>query len=59
MCAYFTIHLDLLCQPLYVSMCATTPIGDLLLMDCVYQSCAMTILEYYTRVDFNEILGMD
>ncbi|XP_070005492.1 uncharacterized protein [Nicotiana sylvestris] len=64
---YFAPHLgvprDSLSSPVYVS----TPVGDSLIVDRVYQSCLVTIRGFETRadllllsmVDFDVILGMD
>ncbi|XP_070039304.1 uncharacterized protein [Nicotiana tomentosiformis] len=65
--SYFARYLDIprdsLSAPVYVSM----HVGDSIVVDCVYQSCLVTISGYETRVDllllgmvdFDMILGMD
>ncbi|XP_070031905.1 uncharacterized protein [Nicotiana tomentosiformis] len=65
--SYFASYLDISCDslsaPVYVSM----PIGDSIMVDCIYQSCLVTIKSYeaivdlllLNIVDFDMILGMD
>ncbi|XP_070054420.1 uncharacterized protein [Nicotiana tomentosiformis] len=60
---YLDISLDSLSPPVYVS----TPVGDVIIVYCVYHSCLVTISGCESRVDllllnivdFDVVLGMD
>lgn len=64
---YFVPRLELLCDPLSVSLHVSTIVGDSLVLDQVCIACMVTIRECDTRtnfifldmLDFDVILGMD
>lgn len=51
MFAYYATQVDILDEPRRVSMHATTPVEDSLIVDQVYQSCVVSILQYDTRTN--------
>ncbi|XP_070024805.1 uncharacterized protein [Nicotiana sylvestris] len=65
--SYFARYLDMPCESLISSVRVSTPVGDTIVMDCVYRSCVVTIGGLETRVDllllcmvdFDVILRMD
>ncbi|XP_070048626.1 uncharacterized protein [Nicotiana tomentosiformis] len=63
MSSYFAHYLDMPRESLVSSVHVSTPVGDTIIVDCVYRSCMVTIGSLETRVDsmvnFDVILGMD
>ncbi|XP_070032502.1 uncharacterized protein [Nicotiana tomentosiformis] len=65
--SYFAQYLDISHDSLIALVYVSTPVGDSIIVDCVYQSCLVTIGGYEIRVyllllnmvDFDMILGMD
>ncbi|XP_070045196.1 uncharacterized protein [Nicotiana tomentosiformis] len=65
--SYFSRYLDMPRDSLVMHIHVSTPVGDSIIADCVYQSCVVTIRGYETSVDlsllsmvdFDMILGMD
>ncbi|XP_070005190.1 uncharacterized protein [Nicotiana sylvestris] len=63
----FAHFLDLLRESLSTHVYVSTPMGDFVVVDQIYQSCAVTFCGYKTRanlllldmIDFEVILGMD
>ncbi|XP_069152883.1 uncharacterized protein [Solanum lycopersicum] len=64
---YFAPSLDILCESLDLPIRVSTPIGDSIVVDRVYQLCTATLMGYDTHadlkvldmIDFDVILGMD
>ncbi|XP_070020655.1 uncharacterized protein [Nicotiana sylvestris] len=65
--SYFAHYLDIPRESFTLSVHVSTPLGDTIIVYCVYRSCVVTIRELETRVDllllsivdFDVILGMD
>ncbi|XP_070056725.1 uncharacterized protein [Nicotiana tomentosiformis] len=65
--SYFASYLDISRDSLDIPTYMSTPVGDSIMVDCVYRSCLVIIRGYETRVDllllnmvdFDMILGMD
>ena len=51
MSTYFAPSLDILCESLDLPIRVSTPVGDSVVVDRVYQLCTVTVIGYDTHVD--------